>query len=469
MSRAQGVLGAARAPEAFLSPMRIFSLLLPAGSLCFAILLGLPGAIYAPDALHYRLLALGQRNGVPAPFSARILGPAMAGWLGRVSGLGVDTGFLLLGIVCLVALLALIAGLLWSWRAPIAIFAGIFLMPFWIDIFHDYYLPDLLHAAILAAILLCLLFGHTSLALLLLFPAYLARESTVLVALCLVFATWRRIPVRPAVIGVLAMLGGGLVSRYYAQAGPASVHGLTGGSYILGKLVWNLFRNVIGVPLWSNTLPECSPIWVAALPHGYHLGAVRLIGLCPPSLWGPARTVLSWFGIFGIGPALALALWRRLVSPAALSGRLWRRPIFSAEQEPPVSALASTEQIHGLGGEPRFSTGFVIVFRFCFVYGVISLALAPLLGASVDRLVDYGWPFYFVLLPWFIVASRTLPGRRSACILLLHLLTCWMAWLGFWHHGVGDLSAALAVLVLNGLGYALVRRYYSVSSMNPPW
>jgi len=457
MSRAQGVLGAAHAPEAFLSPMRIFSLLLPAGSLCFAILFGLPGAIYAPDASHYRLLALGQRNGVPAPFSARILGPAIAGWLGRVSGLGVDTGFLLLGIVCLVALLALIAGLLWSWRAPIAIFAGIFLMPFWVDIFHDYYLPDLLHATILAAILLCLLFGHTSLAMLLLFPAYLARESTVLVALCLVFAAWRRIPVRPAVIGVLAMLGGGLVGRYYGQSGPVSVHGLTGGSYILGKLVWNFFRNIIGVPLWSNTLPECSPIWVATLPHGYHLGAVRLIGLCGPSLWGPARTVLSWFGIFGIGPALALALWRRLVSPVALSGRLWRRPGFSAEREPSLSA------------EPPFSAGFVIVFRFCFVYGVISLALAPLLGASADRLVAYGWPFYFVLLPWFIVASHTLRGRRWAWILLLHLLTCWMAWLAFWQHVLGDLSAALSVLVLNGLGYALVRRYYPVSSTNPPW
>jgi hypothetical protein len=124
MSRAQGVLGAAGAPGLPL-PRRIFSsLLFPAGCLCFAILLGLPGAIYAPDAGQYRLLALGQRGAVPAPFSARILGPAMAGWLGRVTGLGVDTGFLLLGIVCLVALLALIAGLLWSWRAPIAIFAG---------------------------------------------------------------------------------------------------------------------------------------------------------------------------------------------------------------------------------------------------------------------------------------------------------------------------------------------------------
>src|ERR1700744_6061787 len=125
------------------------ALLFSAGCLCFAILLGLPGAVSAPDAGQYRLLALGQRSAVPAPFSARILGPALAGWLGRLTGLGVDTGFLLLGIVCLISLIALLTGVLWSWRAEAAIFAAIFLMPFWIEIFHDYYLPDLLHAAIL--------------------------------------------------------------------------------------------------------------------------------------------------------------------------------------------------------------------------------------------------------------------------------------------------------------------------------
>src|SRR6202034_1192140 len=196
---------------------------------------------------------------------------AAAGWLGRVTGLGVDSGFLFLGIVCLVALIALVAGLLWSWRAPIAIFAGVFLMPFWVDIFHDYYLPDLLHATILAAILLCLLFGHTGLALLLLLPAYLARESTLLVAICLIFACWRRIPLRSALIGVVSFVCAGLVSRHYAQTGPASVHGMTGGTYILGKLVWSFFKNVLGLPLWSNTLPECSPVWVKAIPSGYHL------------------------------------------------------------------------------------------------------------------------------------------------------------------------------------------------------
>jgi hypothetical protein len=409
------------------------ALLFPAGCLCFAILLGLPGAIYAPDAGQYRLLALGQRNAVPAPFSARILGPAAAGWLGRVTGLGVDSGFLFLGIVCLVALIALVAGLLWSWRAPIAIFAAVFLMPFWVDIFHDYYLPDLLHATILAAILLCLLFGHTGLALLLLFPAYLARESTLLLALCLVFACWRRIPLRTAGVGFLAMAAGLLVSRHFGQSGPTSVHGLGGGAYILGKLFWSFFKNVLGLPLWSNTLPECSPVWVTALPHP--LGAIRQVGVCQPSLWGPGRLLLAWFGIFGIGPALAAVLWRRMV------------PLLS-----------------GQARDLELTPGMIILFRFCAVYGVISILMTPLLGASADRLVEYGWPFYFGVLPWSIVATYDLRGLRWAWILLLHLLTCWVAWFGFRMQTPSFLLAGLAVLALNGVGYALLRRSYGPST-----
>ena len=414
---------------------RALSLLFPAGCLCFAILLGLPGAVYAPDAGYYRLLALGRRSVVPAPFSARILGPAVAGWAARVSGLGVDAGFLLLGIVCLVALLALIAGLLWSWRAPAVVFAAIFLMPFWVDIFHDYYLPDLLHATILAALLLCLLFGHTGLALLLLFPAYLARESTVLVAFCLLFAGWRRIPLRTAAIGLLALAGGGLVSRHYGQGGPASVHGMSGGGYILGKIFWSFFKNVLGLPLWSNTLPECNPIWAAPLPHGFHLGAIQVIGLCQPSSWGPSRLVLAWFGIFGIGPALAFVFRKQIVSSA-----------------PPAS--------------PELTPGLSMVLRFCIVYGVISILITPLLGASADRLVAYGWPFYFVALPWFVVRANgpgvNLGARRSVAILLLHLLTCWLAWFGFRQQTAAFLFAGLTVLALNGLCYRLVKRSYLV-------
>jgi hypothetical protein len=402
---------------------RVLSWLLPAWCLCFALLLGLPYAAYVPDAGQYRLLALGQHGAVPAPFSARILGPAMAGWLGRVTGLGVDTGFLLLGIVCLIALLGLMAGLLWSWRAPLVVSAAIFLMPFWVDIFHDYYLPDLLHAALLAALLLFLLSGYTSLAFLLLFPAYLARESTLLVAICLVFACWRRIRLRPALAGALAILAAGFISRHYNQEAAVSVHGISGGPYIVGKLIWSFFKNVLGLPLWSNTLPECSPIWMKAIPPGWHFGAIRSIGLCQPSLWGPTRLLLAWFGVFGIGPALALTLGRKLLSPS--------------RELPPGGAM---------------------VFRFCLVYGLISILMTPLLGASADRLVEYGWPFYFVLLPWFLSQSYDLRGLRSSGLILLHLLTCWLAWFAFRQQPRSYLPAALAVLFLNALAYVVLRR-----------
>jgi hypothetical protein len=402
---------------------RVYTWLLPVCSLCFAILLGLPGALWVPDAGQYRLLALGEHGSVPAPFSARILGPAMAGWLGRLTGRGVDAGFLVLGIVCLVALLAFLAVLLECWQAPLAVSAAIFLMPFWVDLFHDYYLPDLLHAALLAALLLLLLFGRTNLALLLLFPAYLARESTLLVAICLVFACWRRIRLQPAVVGLLAMISAGLISRHFNQAAAPNVHGIGGGAYIAGKFIWSFSKNVLGLPLWSNTLPECSPIWVKALPSGYHFGAIQSVGLCQPALWGPTRLILAWFGIFGIGPALALIQWRKVISPA-----------------------------------PDLSSGQAIVFRFCLIYGLISILLTPLLGASVDRLVAYGWPFYFVLLPWVLSTSYELRGLRPAGLLLLHLLTCWLAWLGFREQPSSYLWFAVSVLALNGVALVLMRR-----------
>jgi hypothetical protein len=387
----------------------------------FAILLGVPDAVYAPDAGQYRLLALGHRGAVPAPFSFRVLGPAIAGLLGHVTGRGVDAGFLTLGVISLAALIALVGAILWSWRPPLAVLAGIFLMPFWVDIFHDYYLPDLLHATILAAMLYCLLRGQTTLALLLLLPAYLARESTMLVALCLIVACWRRIPLRAALAGIAAMIAAILLSKHFGQSNVASAHGLGGGAYMGGKLVWSFFKNVLGLPLYSNTLPECAPIWTTSLRHP--LGSISTIGVCRPSSWGPGRLLLAWFGIFGIGPALALAFGRKIISQFKFSD---------------------------------LPDGTAILLRFCLVYGVASILITPLLGASGDRLVEYGWPFYFVVLPWFLVAQHI--HLRATWVLPLHLATCWMAWYAFRLQAPSVLLPGLTALALNGFGYILVKR-----------
>ena len=81
--------------------------------------------------------------------------------------------------------------------------------------------------------------------------------------------------------------------------------------------------------------------------------------------------------------------------------------------------------------------------------------MTPVLGASGDRLVEYGWPFYFVVLPWFLLPFSHV---RAAWILPLHLLTCWLGWFGFRSQASKFLLPGLAVVALNGVGYILVKR-----------
>ena len=373
----------------FHSSKAVLLWLFPAVSLFLALLLGPGSAILAPDAMVYRRLAIGPRALVPAPFSARILGPAAAKWLGQVTGSGLDKGFMILGIVSLVAILASMMYLLRSQAVHASIFAAIFLMPFWLKLFNSFYLPDLLHAAILAALLVCLVCGRVTLAMLLLFPAYLTRESTLLIAICLAWAAWRRISVRAILAGCSATLAGMLVSRHFVQLGAANVRGVSGAKYMLGKLVWNFFRNILGLPLWTSafTLPPCDPVWTIVPPHWLNFGAVHTIGVCHPSLWGPARVLLAWFGVFGIGPAFAAAYIGAILSRRALRGDSWLK-------RASISGESSSR-----------SAGAVIAFRFCVLYGSITFILAPLLGASVDRLAEYSWPFYLIALAWVVSAS----------------------------------------------------------------
>jgi hypothetical protein len=78
-----------------------------------------------------------------------------------------------------------------------------------------------------------------------------------------------------------------------------------------------------------------------------------------------------------------------------------------------------------------------------------------LLGASGDRLAEYGWPFYFVVLPWFLALLSHL---RAVWVLPLHLITCWLAWFAFRSQSPSFLLPGLAVLALNVFGYIFVKR-----------
>ena len=377
----------------------------------------------------YRLLALGQRSAVPAPFSARILGPAMAGWLGRVTGLGVDTGFLLLGIVCLVALIALVAGLLWSWRAPIGDLCGEF--------------SSCPSGSIFSTITICptccmppssQLFCYASLRLHTDWPCSCSFPPTWRASprfwwrLCLIFACWRRIPLRSAAIGVLAMVCGGLVSRHYGQSRSRQRPRLERRGLYPGQTLLEFLQECSRAAPLEQYAAGVQPHLghsAAAVPSRRHSSG-RSCASRPSG--DQARLLLAWFGIFGIGPALAVALWRKMVPPS------------------PVRA-------------DKLTPGMVIVFRFCIVYGVISILMTPLLGRQCR---PPGRVWVAVLL--CRAALVYLPVLRSPRhpswpgLLLLHLLTCWLAWFGFRQQTPGFLFAGLVVLALNGVGYALFRR-----------
>jgi hypothetical protein len=436
--------------------------LFPVFSFCFAIVLGGGSrAYYQPDADFYRALGLGQLSTVASPFSGRVLGPFLAAWLGRVTGVGLNQGFLLAGLASLAIVLACAAKLLRLQEAQAALFAAIFLMPFWADLFAHYYLPDLLHAAILAALLLALATGQTTLAMLLLFPAYVARESTLLVALCLVVAAWRRLPLRDLVVGSMATVGGALVNRHFVRMGAPNAQGLSGGPYMAGKFVWSFARNILGVSPWTNTVPYCKPFWTMALPAGTHMGGIHLVGMCGASIWGPSRSLLAWFGIFGVGPAIALALFRPFTSAAALSGASWLYGAPSVSERGPIAPdrVFKDRVLKGRVLKDRVLRGRVVAYRFSILYGGVSLLLAPLLGASTDRLVQYAWPIFFVALAWFVAAHREILERWGALILFFHLAAAWAAWYAFRaYRSTPVIVAGVIVFALNVIVYLLLRR-----------
>jgi hypothetical protein len=81
------------------------------------------------------------------------------------------------------------------------------------------------------------------------------------------------------------------------------------------------------------------------------------------------------------------------------------------------------------------------------IYGGVAFLLAPVLGASLVRLFDYGWPLFLIYLPVALSRVwRSCSGWMIAALLSLHLIAAWTEYarLSLFHFSLGT---ALAVLV----------------------
>ena len=352
---------------------------------------GLVVAWGLPDVAYYVALARGFVAYVPEPFSARQLAPLLARWIAAAGGFGVEVGFTALAYASLAWTAGVVCWLVLRTRAPRWMLPALVSVPFWPQLLVHAGLPDPLYAALLAVLLVALEREWMMAAAATMFPLMLARESTSLTLVCLLLVGWKRLRWAGCGLAVAGVVVGSLVVHRLSAGGLPNPEGMSGGLYMVGKVVANLLRSA-GVDPWSNVYPElCGvPAWQMAL----HVGPVREVGVCALTPRQPMQVAEALLTTFGVLPVVLLQGWRRW-------REVWRRAD--------------------------------VLMRFCVLYGGASMVLAPALGTWYSRLFGYGWPLLLVGAPRLLTewdgatdeeGRGRLPRMAGGGLLGLHLAVC---------------------------------------------
>src|SRR6266436_1891135 len=128
------------------------------------------------DSYHYHAMADGEA--AMKPFAFRVLAPAMARLLADATGRPTADGFLVVGLLSGWVVLYGVLWLVLEGGLDTWLIVALIPLPFWLERFRDYFLPDLPHAALVMLYLLLLRRRWWGWASVMLVPMFLAREST---------------------------------------------------------------------------------------------------------------------------------------------------------------------------------------------------------------------------------------------------------------------------------------------------
>lgn len=381
-----------------------------------------PAPFGQPDVSFYINMANGRVDLVPQPFSSRPLAPLLARAIAAPAHWPVQMGFVVLGYVSLALATGIVLWLAMRTPAPRLTLIALVAVPFWRQSLHGMGLPDTLHAALLACLLLALATERVYVAGLLLLPLMVTRESTSLALVCLLVVAWPRLRWKGAALALGSLVVGAIIVRFLGAGNRGNPEHLPQALYMLGKVPWNLLRTV-GIQPWSNLYPVlcATPAW----QRSFHLGPVQAVGFCywtANPIWQALDAFLTNFGLL---PLAAFLLWR------------W-------------TSRDATD---------------TLLRRFCLLYGGVSFLLAPALGTWYTRLFGYGWPLALVAAP--ILLGETFERTRSPAharhanlvALLLLGLHVWVCTIGdrFHHAAMTTFVAGLYVIAF-GLLWAARER-----------
>ncbi|HXV23741.1 MAG TPA: hypothetical protein VED46_05720 [Alphaproteobacteria bacterium] len=353
----------------------------------FSILVvGYPTGQLVSDSAHYIAIANGLGETVPRPFSNRVLHASIAGWIAGVIDIPVEQAFPVLAIVTIVSFAMGLAVLSRNSGTPLWLVSMFALSPWLAGASAAAFLPDLFHAALVAAFLLALSAQQTALGSALLVAAGLTREHTLLLGL--VAAGWFALHGRswPTAAMLIAAVATPLLLNALVSSPFANVHELNSSLYLTLKLAHSGLRNFFGLTVWSNTFdfcPDQSVSHIVPLPPWLRLGSIDRVGLCAIDWWRPFETLGVLLTIFGVAPLLMIHVWR--------SGTLPRKL-------PDAVAIAG-------------------------IYGVFAFALGPFAGTYLSRLIGYGWPAFLVFGPWLLCRQHL--GRNALPLVGVQLAVLW--------------------------------------------
>lgn len=369
------------------------------------------------DSIAYRALALGRFGDVPGSISGRVLHPAFVRFVSWAAGLNIDQAFL---VAALIALALLIGTVAWTVRQVTgsgALVLPLLFTPVLVDeMFGLYYCQDLFYAALLGCFFVTLIKGRTRLAPVFLFPLYLTRESTILLAAVWASIAWFESDFLIVGICVAVTIAGLLVSREFASLGAPNIHHANEFVFLALKPPFDLLRNLLGIVLVPSEM-RGMPGFTCPLAHMVHLpwylryGFTNQFGICYPEPQIPLHTFTLWLSLFGIGPAVVWAFlgrnngWRDLVDSP-----LWLK-------------LATT-------------------------YGLLAFFIAPAVSFWLERDIGYAWPVFWLAAPaLFMMVCPVATHGVVAALLLENLAACWIPYaLGLSsHHREIFLVAALCV------------------------
>jgi hypothetical protein len=351
------------------------------------------------DSSHYIKMAAGQNWEVIKPFCNRYFHPLLVQAVSALLHTDIHRAFLVLGALSVGTLVFCLNWLIDKASAPGRGWQAVFLIltPLLLQTFRDYYLPDLLHAALLSLFFILLMKEEACVFcrigwVVVLMALFATKESTILLSGCLVLICLWRQQYRHVLVVLMATLFAVYLNSLAGKLGRPNIHSMNDLLYMVLKVPFNLLKNFTGLQIWADTFAlhneKFSEVLVKwPVPTWLHLGAIRELGLCRPNWFFPLNTFIALASNFG---ALPLMMWFCI-----------QRNIRTMLAKEPLWLLVA------LG------------------YGGLAFLLGTCTGALVFRLVGYGWPCFWIATLVLIGRDRPLEGRKAVVFFCLHMLIAW--------------------------------------------